>query len=99
MGSGFLFTCPQCEEEYWIGTGVGMGFPRVYQFTLQSIKDGYYGKRMKRIAKSIPYAAVDATKKFYYCRRGFWKTALDMSLYKPNDVDPLLGICAVCYTI
>lgn len=91
MGYGFVFTCHKCKEKNWIKTGVGMGYPNLFRRTVQNVKDGYYGNRMKRIAKSIRYAAVDAEKKFYYCRCEYWKTELDMSIYEPINVEDLLN--------
>lgn len=86
MGSGYSFKCIKCGYKYSVMPGIGKMYPSVYRDTLAEVAAGTYGDEWKKIMESIPYAAVDASRKVYICSScGNWEEAKDITLYAPND--------------
>lgn len=88
MGRGYKFTCKKCENEYFAMLGIGMMYDNVYQKAMKDIKNGKYGVEWQQLMNSEKYVAVNAEREIYICsNRKHWKMELNLSLYRPNDVE------------
>ena len=94
MGEGKSFRCRRCGHEEIIHTGIGFGFPQLYEDVVRKIRKGEYGQEWKRRFESVPGAAVNAEMLLYVCSGcGCCREDLNLSLYEP--VNP----AAVCETV
>lgn len=90
MGSGYDFKCKKCQKEYSVMFGIGMLYPDVYQETVADIKNGKYGLEWQQLMNAEEYVAVNAEIEVYICREcKHWKTDLNLSLYRPKDVEAI----------
>ena len=86
MGYGINIHCKCRDRELMLG--VGMGFPMVYQETMQNIRDGKYGKEMKRIVEENELITVDASLVPYLCENcGLIEENICLDLYRPSDIE------------
>ena len=90
MGSGYDFKCKKCKTEYSAMLGIGMMFPRVYQGTVEDIKNGKYGPEWQQIMSSEEFVAVNAEREVYICSEcKHWELDLNLALYRPKDVEAI----------
>ena len=82
----YVLKCNKCDSEFEVYIGISSLFPMVYQQTIDEIKEGKYGEKIKDIFESVPNAAVDAGSYLYKCDRcGYWEETPGLSIYAPND--------------
>lgn len=85
MGYGLNIHCGCRDKELMLG--VGLGYPMVFEETVNDIKFGKYGEEMKGLINSGKYIAVDAEYYMYFCDGcGMIESAQALDLYEPKDV-------------
>lgn len=85
MGYGINISC-KCQDKELL-LGAGLGYPMVYQETVDDIKAGKYDSEMKDLMNSSKYVAVDAEKYIYYCEEcGCVECMTALDLYEPKDI-------------
>lgn len=90
MGSGYMYKCRKCKNEYTVRLGGGMSFPAVYRQVLNDIKSGVYGDELGELANSHQYTAVNAIRWVYICNHcGNWKSDYILDLYVPTDIEKI----------
>ena len=88
MGYGLNVSCKCQNKELMLG--VGLGFPMVYEETMDDIKSGKYGKEMKDLVNSTELVAVDATSEIYFCEKcGDVECLQPLDLYAPKDAEKI----------
>lgn len=86
MGKGFEYTCKKCHYSEYVNLGVGMSFPRVYEYLIDKAHDGSLGFRWQELSTRCNLTAINAERKFYLCPKcSNWKLDYDKSLYHPID--------------
>lgn len=86
MGSGKVFKCKACGEEFSATTGVGMMFPTVYEKTVQNIRSGEYGEDWKKFFGEHPDGVVNCEKELLICEEcGVPRIEMNLSLYLPKE--------------
>ena len=86
MGSGKVFHCNACGEEFSAMTGVGMVFPSIYEETVQDIRSGEYGEDWKKFFEEHPDGVVNCEKEPLICEEcGVPKCEMNLSLYLPKE--------------
>ena len=84
MGYGINISC-KCQDKELL-FGAGLGYPMVYQETVEDIRSGKYGSEMRDLMNSSKYVAVDAEKYIYYCDEcGCVECMTALDLYGPKD--------------
>ncbi len=86
MGSGKVFKCKACGEEFSAMTGVGMIFPSIYEETVKDIRSGEYGEDWKKFFEEHPDGVVNCEKELLICEEcGVPKCEMNLSLYLPKE--------------
>ena len=92
MGQGYDYKCKKCKHEYSVYPGIGMRYPNAFRELLQKIEDGGYGEEWKQLLKDTPYAAANAERIVYICKKcGQWEIGQDITLYAPNNPKTIPG--------
>ena len=85
MGSGKVFKCNACGEEFSAKTGIGMLFPSIYEETVQDIRSGEYGEDWKKFFEEHPDGVVNCERELLICEEcGVPKCEKNLSLYLPK---------------
>ena len=65
-----------------------MFYPSTYQEILDDVKNGKYGKEMKKLVDETELATVDASFRTYRCKKcGRIESSPRLDLYKPNNIE------------
>ena len=85
MGRGYSIVCDHCDYSDEFRLGVGFAYPHVYNSTMEAVKSGKYGRRLKEFVKKHPNGAVDPELVLSRCPKcNRLETVINLSSYLPN---------------
>lgn len=86
MGKGYTVSCSNCSYSETVYLGVGFAYPKVYEETVEAIKEGDLGPDLKTIFLEHPQAAVDIETVLLHCRDcGLIGAGRDLSVFYPKE--------------
>jgi len=80
MGMGYGFGCTKCGKGFDVYLGVGMMYPYFCEKLKKAVRRGKYGEEHKQALLEHPDSMVDAERRLYKCKCGYWHddNALDI---------------------
>ena len=89
MGVAYEIYCNKCGYGLNVSFGVGMGFPHVYEETINDAREGKLGEKIQTFLREHPDGAIDCSlvlAQCIYC--GQCENVLDLTMYLPKENAP-----------